>query len=212
MEVRKSSLHQVADICRKYWTNISPPSTLSSDRPSAVPAEIGTALRDFDLIEEVGNGATGIVYRARSRLDGRTYALKRVSTRHVRAETLREVRMLKRCCAHPGILQFYGFFVATEEQELVIVTEFAEGGDLERFVKRHIDERRRVAERDIWGLAWQLALGLLHLHARSVIHRDVKPLNILLFGQTTAKLGDLGESVLYDRSRALSGILLSQEA
>jgi len=71
------------------------------------------------------------------------------------------------------------------------------------------------SERDIWSYAWQMCLGVLHLHARDVIHRDIKCLNLLLSDNgATLKLGDLSESRVlsykkYIRSSQLIGTPLS---
>lgn len=59
--------------------------------------------------------------------------------------------------------------------------------------------RKYFAEREVWGLAWQMCLGILHIHSKGIIHRDIKCLNILLAdGGSTVKLGDMSESRMLD--------------
>lgn len=55
-----------------------------------------------------------------------------------------------------------------------------------------------MSEKDIWNYAWQLCMGILHIHTRGVIHRDIKCLNILLTSGNVCKLGDMSESRVLD--------------
>ncbi len=57
------------------------------------------------------------------------------------------------------------------------------------------------SEKDLWNFAWQMCLGVLHLHSRGIIHRDIKCMNLLLNGkdeEATIKLGDMSESRVLD--------------
>lgn len=168
-------------------------------------ASIGECLDDFTIVREVGRGASGTVYKAQSRKDNGTYALKKISLRRIQKEKkdlLREFNFLK-SLRHPNVLECYGCFV--DGESLYIVTEFAEHGDLRKLIKIQIERSKRIGENEVWGIIWQVALGLLHLHSHKVIHRDMKTLNILLTKNRRVKIADLGESILVDKVEAAKG-------
>jgi len=61
--------------------------------------------------------------------------------------------------------------------------EYASGGDLQSLILTQKQKRLYLAEKDIWAYAWQMCMGILHIHNRGIIHRDIKCLNIMLAGQ-----------------------------
>lgn len=81
--------------------------------------------------------------------------------------------------------------------------EFAEGGDVQQLITAQTSRRVYFAERDIWVYAWQLCLGILHIHSRGIIHRDIKCLNILQVNGKL-KLGDMSESRVLDPHRYIN--------
>jgi len=164
---------------------------------------IRQSLTDYKIIKEIGKGASGIVYKAQSYKDNAIYALKKINKKYIQKkkdnDLLKEFHFLK-SLKHPNILECYGCFVDSEH--LFIVTEYAEYGDLRRIIKNQIERSKRIAECEIWNIIWQIALGLLHLHSHNIIHRDVKTLNILVTKNRRVKIGDLGESIFVDKSKA----------
>ena len=158
------------------------------------------------MLEEVGKGASGTVYKVKSNINNMIYAMKKTSTKHLqkkrRGDLLREVSFMK-FLKHPNILQYYGHFV--ESSYLYIITEFADKGDLRKLIKNQKEKFRRLGEREIWKIIWQLSLGLLHLHSHKIIHRDIKTLNIMVTSDNVIKIGDLGDSILVDKSNIEGG-------
>ena len=66
-------------------------------------------------------------------------------------------------------------------------------------VQSQITRRMYFSERDLWDFCWQLCMGILHLHSKGVIHRDIKCMNILMANDgKTLKLGDMSESRVLD--------------
>jgi len=80
---------------------------------------------------------------------------------------------------HHHIVDFVDCFKAGEF--LYLVMEWAERGDLYQAILEQRQKGKYFAEKELWGVAWQLCLALLHLHSHDVIHRDVKCMNVLLF-------------------------------
>ena len=109
------------------------------------------------------------------------FALKRIDIQHLkgreRQEALREVRLL-RLIDHPHIIKYYASFL--EAEQLYIVTELAERGDLEQLITSQRAKKKYLSEPDIWSMLWQLTRAVLYLHARQIIHRDIKTLNIFI--------------------------------
>lgn len=91
---------------------------------------------------------------------------------------------------HPNIVKYLDSFIA--ENELYIAIEWADKGDLKRFIKRYNQEGDKIEEVKIIEYTRQLACALHHMHEKRIIHRDLKPANILMFSEGTLKLGDLG--------------------
>lgn len=102
---------------------------------------------------------------------------------------LKEVELLK-VVDHPNVVKFYDSFIF--ENELYIATEFADKGDLRKYLKRRIMEKDPLDELQVFDLIKQISLGLNHLHEKRIIHRDLKPANILMFSEGKIKIGDLG--------------------
>ena len=66
-------------------------------------------------------------------------------------------------------------------------------------IMKEKERRVYISEQDIWGYAWQMCMGILHIHTRGIIHRDIKCLNIML-SNGQVKLGDMSESRVLDSS------------
>ncbi|QEL15100.1 hypothetical protein PX52LOC_02008 [Limnoglobus roseus] len=160
---------------------------------------------------EIGRGGMGIVYRATCLADGKTVALKTISTaREVNRKQidrfLREARILGEL-NHPNIV---GCREVSEVGGIVYMTmEFVNGSDLESRLKSEGPIDLRTAVRIIC----QALGGLAHAHARGFVHRDIKPANILVGrdgSKRSAKLADFGLARAYETSK-LSGLTMQGE-
>ncbi|EAN87441.1 protein kinase, putative [Trypanosoma cruzi] len=102
------------------------------------------------------------------------------------------------CNHHFAIIQYYEhFFIDDEDETIIIITEFADGGDLYRTLHNESSEFC-LSETEAGIYFVQLLLGLDHVHRRRMIHRDVKTANIFLTTRGFLKLGDFGFSQQYD--------------
>eukprot|EP00630_Chrysocystis_fragilis_P001432 CAMPEP_0197390254 /NCGR_PEP_ID=MMETSP1165-20131217/2282_1 /TAXON_ID=284809 /ORGANISM="Chrysocystis fragilis, Strain CCMP3189" /LENGTH=391 /DNA_ID=CAMNT_0042915727 /DNA_START=11 /DNA_END=1183 /DNA_ORIENTATION=+ len=135
---------------------------------------------DYSILEELGSGAIGKVYRAIERKSGKSWAVKVVSLRQVELsrsaaldDLLHEARMLRTIC-HPGIVSVRDVYCS--ESAFSLVMQLVEGGDL----FDRIMQRRFYPEDDARGVLRNLLSALSYLHSRSIAHRDIKPENILL--------------------------------
>jgi serine/threonine-protein kinase len=163
-------------------------------------ARLKGALRrgDYLILEELGEGGMGIVYKAWDFQEGCLVALKQI--KKVSGETYRrfrrEARIQKRLC-HPNVVRFIK--LARVRSDTLLIQEYIEGRTLEEEVKA----RGPIPWQE--AVCWLLdVLGALeHAHRLKIIHRDLKPSNIILHQQpsgTRAKLLDLGLAKCLDPS------------
>ncbi len=155
------------------------------------PAANGQAWLDgCELLEEVGRGAMGTVWRAWQRGARRLVAVKLLSAEVPAARVRTEVEAATRL-SHPNIVQVYE--VRQDGERTALVMEYVEGGNLaQRLAGR--PQPPREAARLVQALAWAMA----HAHGRGVVHRDLKPSNVLLSGddgplsQLQPRISDFG--------------------
>jgi NIMA (never in mitosis gene a)-related kinase len=106
-----------------------------------------------------------------------------------REKCLREVDIMKKL-NHPHIIKYIDSFI--HNNELIIVTEWAERGDLKKLIKEKEAEDLQFDEPNIWELMKQIASALRHMHDKRIMHRDLKPANIFISNDHSLKIGDLG--------------------
>jgi WD40 repeat protein len=171
------------------------------------PASTIGVLGDYELLEQLGQGGMGRVYKARQRSLDRMVALKVIGAGApaTEAERLRfrtEAEAAARL-DHPNIVPVYE--VGEHDGQPYIAERYVEGGPLSRHLDRFRDDPRAAA-----GLVAILAGAVHHAHQRGVLHRDLKPGNILLerrAGDTRAPvphIADFGLARLLDQDSALT--------
>jgi serine/threonine protein kinase len=110
-----------------------------------------------------------------------------------RRKCLKEVKLLQ-TMSHPNIINYVDACIEPASNELVIVLEWAEGGDLKNLIRKVGASNRSFSERQVWKYCLEMARGLHHMHSKRVMHRDLKPANVMLTIDNQIKLGDLGLS------------------
>lgn len=93
---------------------------------------------------------------------------------------------------HPNLIQYIESFI--HKDKLIIIMEYADGGDLSRVVQKHRESKEYINESTIWKYFIQLFQGLRYIHSKKIIHRDIKCQNIFLTKDNKVKLGDFGIS------------------
>ncbi len=149
----------------------------------------GEHLADYDLLEKLGEGGMGAVYRAADRRIGRTVAIKmirpdRLASERARERFTREARSIGGL-NHPGIATLYDVTLTGDRP--YIVMEYLPGGSLEQRLSRG-----PMMLGEILRYASSIASALDHAHAHGVVHRDLKPANVLLSDGGIPKIIDFG--------------------
>ena len=143
----------------------------------------------YRLLEPLGSGGMGVVYRAEDTTLGRTVALKFLPPQIVhdpkQMQRFRDEARTASALNHPNICTIYE--VAEEQGEMFIAMEFVEGRPLSEAIRDG-----RMSMSSVVRYARQIAGALEHAHARGVIHRDLKPLNIVITPDGDAKILDFG--------------------
>lgn len=192
--------------------------TTCADDPSAVvrnvlqlartgQRELGM-LSGYEVVRELGRGTMGAVYLARREVTGEQIALKLMlpqvaASTPARARFKREADLARSLC-HPNIVNSYGAQIAAGA--FCFSSEYCAGGNLGQLLER---SGGSIPVQDAIRFMVQILNGLIHAHDAGVVHRDLKPDNILLTadgtGRTVAKIGDFGLAKAFDQA-GLSGL------
>lgn len=166
----------------------------SAPPPAPVLLKNGQVIQNYEIIKPLGKGKFSIVYMAKRLTDDSMCALKKINIFDMmvpkqREKCLKEVRLLQ-SLDHPNIVKLKDSFI--DNNELLIIVEWAEKGDLKWLIRRAVSRDVRFKETEIWEYSRQLSSALDHMHQKRIMHRDLKPANIFVAIDGALKLGDLG--------------------
>ncbi|KAK7258408.1 hypothetical protein RIF29_23983 [Crotalaria pallida] len=154
--------------------------------------ERSRVMGDYILGQRIGSGSFAVVYRSRHRKTGLEYAVKEIDKKQlspkVKDSLLKEISILS-TIHHPNIIRL--FEAIQTNDRIYLVLEYCDGGDLAAYIHRH----GKVSEATARHFMRQLAAGLQVLQEKHLIHRDLKPQNLLLATNEATplmKIGDFG--------------------
>jgi serine/threonine protein kinase len=155
---------------------------------------IGRVLHNFRIVSEIGEGGMGVVYLAEHLELPKRFAIKSLSKalsadpsfrKRFYEEAQKQARL-----DDPNIVQVTDFF--EEEGQFFLVMEFVDGQDLSRLIK----SKGKLAEAEAAGIFRDILKGLAFAHAKGLVHRDMKPSNVLIDKSGRARIMDFGIAIL----------------
>jgi TolB-like protein/predicted Zn-dependent protease/predicted Ser/Thr protein kinase len=172
----------------------------ADSRKTAHAAELLGELGDYELLEEVGRGGQGVVFRAHQKSLNRTVALKVIGLGHWATEAhLKRFRREAEAAArleHPGIVPIHE--VCERDGSCYFSMKFVEGGQLDAV------EREAMPPRGAVELIAKVARTVHYAHERGILHRDIKPGNILIDAKGEPHLTDFGLARLVETESTLT--------
>ncbi|KAI1726538.1 protein kinase domain-containing protein [Ditylenchus destructor] len=164
--------------------------------PQSVEIKNRSVYDEYEVLEEIGTGAFGVVHRCVEKATGNTFAAKFVETPNDAAkETVRKEINTMSELRHPSLINLRDAFVY--ENETVMVYEFMSGGELFEKVS---DEKNKTTEEEAINYIRQVCVALSHMHENSYVHLDLKPENIMFTTRKSnqVKLIDFGLTAKLD--------------
>ena len=159
---------------------------------------VGSRLSDFKIEKKLGQGNFGSVCLVTSQLTHKLYALKEIKGEFYNSiqkrEVEKEIKLLEGL-NHPHVITYFSSF--QENGNFYIVIEYINGGSLENLYKKAREEGKVIREKLLWDFLIQTLSGLVYLHEnKKIIHRDIKPDNLLLDKDDGLKISDFGISAV----------------
>ena len=175
------------------------PNLYLIDKEKKNNVDVGNKLSDFIVKRKLGEGHFGSVDLVISQKTNKLYAMKQIKSSMYKdqqkiMEVEREIKLIENL-NHPNIIKYFSSF--RENNDFYIVTEYINDGCLYDLMKENINQGKKIEEKKIWALLIQSLGGLLYLHEnKKIIHRDIKPDNLLLDKNGNLKISDFGLSAI----------------
>ena len=150
-------------------------------------------LKNYIIEKELGKGTYGIVYKATKKDDNKICVIKQISLQGLNQAQKNEVKLeseILKSINSKYVVKYYDSF--EEENNLNIVMEYCDSGDLNDFIENQKKTKHLLQENIIWKFFIKITLGLADIHKLKILHRDLKSLNIFLKEGNDVRVGDLG--------------------
>ena len=176
------------------------PAPLTAPQPTLAENLLGKKVSHYRVLEMLGGGGMGVVYKAEDLKLGRLVALKflpgEVAKDSVAFARLEQEARAASSLDHPNICSIYQ--LGEHDGQPFIVMQFMEGQTLRDWIETHSAQDPGTRVKKLAELAIQIASGLEAAHERGIIHRDIKPANIFITNRGQAKILDFGVAKFID--------------
>ena len=164
-------------------------------RSNTMKEFVGDKLEDFEEIKKLGAGCFGEVWKVKSKITNKEYAMKKLNlVKEKQSSIKKEIEILKEV-HHPNIVKFYTSF--EKDNMMYIVIEYIDGKNLDEIISEAKEKKTYLPEKLVWKIMLDLLSGLTYLHEEvKIIHRDIKPDNILITKDNKVKITDFGISAI----------------
>ena len=150
-------------------------------------------IREYQILEKIGKGTFGIVYKVKKYNDPFLYVIKQIPLNELTEEQIKQVNTEAKLLSLINsnfVVKYFESFI--EKYELFIVMEYCDNGDLYHFLQEQQIKSTPLKEDLVWQIFIKITLGLTTIHKMKILHRDLKTLNIFLNKDMGIKIGDLG--------------------
>lgn len=163
-------------------------------------------IQEYEEIEEIGRGCFGTVHKIRRKSDGRVFVWKKICyenmTQQEKIQIVNEVNVLRKL-NHRNIIKYIDRIIDKQNQQIYIVMEYCDEGDLGNILKKKKKLGLNIDEEDVISIFIQLLDALNYCHTRNnrVLHRDIKPQNIFMIAPSLSELKNKiyeGSSISYN--------------
>lgn len=154
-------------------------------------------MQEYQLIERIGKGSFGKVWKAMRKHDGKIVALKKIDyhniSRSQKQLIINEINILRKI-NNDHVVRYLDRINEKDKYVINIIMEYCPGGDLQHLISKTKISGEYIREEQIWLSLGELALALKDCHCapEKVLHRDIKPGNIFIDEEGHVKLGDFG--------------------
>ena len=158
-------------------------------------------IKDYLILERLGVGSYGTVYKVKKKSSNKIFVIKQVSLLGVLEEQKKEYKSeakILNSIKSNYVVKYYDSF--EDSNNLNIVMEYCNGGDLYQFIKEKNSKKELMKEDLIWKLFIKMILGLSSIHKKNILHRDLKSQNIFLTKKLEVKIGDLGVAKILNKT------------
>ena len=153
-------------------------------------------IRNYHIIEKLGQGSFGAAYKVLNKKDNKFYVLKQIFLQNNKNDELKELQkeaniLSKLNCEY--IVKYFDSFL--EKNCFNIIMEYCEGLDLGKYINEHKAKNKFIEKNLIYSFIKDLLEGIKYIHDNNIIHRDLKPANIFIDKNNKLKIGDFGISI-----------------
>jgi len=149
-------------------------------------------INDYKIIQKLGEGSYGVIYKVKKENENKYYALKQIklSANELENNALKKEAEILSKINSKYVIKYYECF--EKDNNLNIIMEYCDGGDLSKYIEKQ--KKLKLSENTIWKIFIKITIGLADIHKINILHRDLKPLNIFLKKDMDIRIGDFGIS------------------
>ena len=160
---------------------------------------------EYQIIKELGRGASGRVIKVLNKSDNKYYAIKEIETKDNKKEIIKEfeneVNILSKFDCN-NIIKYYDSCRYAYKNKFCILMEYCEGQNLKDFINKYRNKNELIDDKILYTIIKKLCICIKEIHNKKIIHRDLKPENIFINDNMDIKIGDFGISKLFSSNKA----------